>query len=225
MSEAVQVTRNDGTLVRYCTPSLEQEFCRVCGTGVWGTHLNGPLSSKKSLNLRTIRDVNPFDFEKRTEPPQQHSDKVLGSPATGSCHCGKVSVSLLIPLEQLDVKEDNCSICTRNAWIGVYPSKSQVVINGEEHMQEYRFGRKFNGNPFCRFCGVHVYLNLYGPPQEVVDRLSIEKQEYIRRMLDVKPVNIRTLDTIDVEDLDVVRSNEGTEGYEATVLGIAVGSK
>lgn len=34
-------------------------------------------------------------------------------PLKGSCHCGKVVVELLQPIEQLVIKEDNCSICTR----------------------------------------------------------------------------------------------------------------
>lgn len=34
-------------------------------------------------------------------------------PTTGSCDCGSVRVELLTPLQELEVKEDNCSICAR----------------------------------------------------------------------------------------------------------------
>jgi hypothetical protein len=38
-----------------------------------------------------------------------------GSPAqlTASCHCGKVQAELLVPITDLEIKEDNCSSCVR----------------------------------------------------------------------------------------------------------------
>lgn len=32
---------------------------------------------------------------------------------TGSCHCGKVRIQILVPLSELELKEDNCSSCVR----------------------------------------------------------------------------------------------------------------
>lgn len=87
-------------------------------------------------------------------------------------------------------------------------------------MQDYRFGRQFMGHPFCKACGVHVYMHVYGPPQHVVDRLPDDKKTLVRKNLDVAPINIRILDKIRVGALAVARTDEGTEGYEKDVLGL-----
>lgn len=85
-------------------------------------------------------------------------------------------------------------------------------------MQEYQYGRKFMGFPFCSTCGVHVYMVVYGPPQQVVDRLPEDKKEFVRKNLDLQPVNVRVLNGVDLGTLDIKRSDNGTDGYEENVL-------
>lgn len=109
----------------------------------------------------------------------------------------------------------------KNAWVGAYPSKSQVNLIGTEHVQDYRFGRKFMGHPFCKTCGVHVYMNVYGPPQQVMDRLPDDKKEFVQRNLDFQPISVRALDRIDLCTLSIKSSDQGTDGYEKDVLGLS----
>jgi hypothetical protein len=97
--------------------------------------------------------------------------------------------------------------------VGVYPDKSQVSIVGRENTTVYRFGRKFNGYPFCKTCGVSCFGNLYGPSQDVVYRLPEAKKEFVRKQLRIQPVNIRTLDGVDWDGITINKSDEGTEGY------------
>ncbi|KOS19993.1 hypothetical protein ESCO_005593 [Escovopsis weberi] len=118
------------------------------------------------------------------------------------------------------MKDCDCSICTRIAWAGVYANKAQVRLTGTEHAQEYRFGREFTGHPFCKTCGAHVYMNLYGPPQHLVDGFPEEKKAQVRAMLDLKPVNVRHLENVDLGALAIERNVEGTDGYERDVLGL-----
>lgn len=40
-------------------------------------------------------------------------------------------------------------------------------------------------------------------------------------MLDIKPLNVRVFSDVVLRDHIVKRSDEGTEGYEAAVLGLA----
>lgn len=87
-------------------------------------------------------------------------------------------------------------------------------------MQDYRFGRQFNGFPFCKTCGLHVYQDLYGPPQHIVDSMPEQRKEVVRKMLDIKPLNVRCFDEVDLEGWGVQRSDEGTAGYEATILSL-----
>ena len=147
---------------------------------------------------------------------------------TGSCHCGAVQLAVKTdPLPSVEVKEDNCSIrpalsasklavippTAQHAFIGIYPNKSQVTILGREKTKDYTFGRKFNGHPFCKGCGVHLYMNLYGPPKEVVNNLPGEKKEVVRKMLEIQPINVRALEKLVWTDIKVLRSDEGAEGY------------
>lgn len=62
-------------------------------------------------------------------------------------------------------------------------------------------------------------MNVHGPPQEVIDRLPEERKAMVAKNLDLKPVNVRALDGVDLSLLKIVRSDEGTEGYERDVLG------
>lgn len=204
-----RVSKDDGKLASYKAPALEYKFCTECGSCVLGD-----VDGSKAINIRTLRGVNPFELEQPTRT------EATSYPAKGECICGAVKVELLSPLQDMTVKEDNCSICTRNAWIGVYPSKAQVALTGTENVQDYRFGRRFMGHPFCKTCGVHVYMNVYGPPQSVIDRLPEEKKIMVRQNLDMTPVNVRVLDGIQLGGLSVARTDEGTEGYEKSVLGL-----
>ncbi|CCF33092.1 hypothetical protein CH063_05349 [Colletotrichum higginsianum] len=133
---------------------------------------------------------------------------------TGGCECGAVQVALKSkPLNDIEIKEDNCSICVRNGFIGVYPHQSLVTLVGKDQTQDYKFGRGFNGSPFCRICGVHCFGNLYGPPEEVLARLPEAKQDFVRKQLEVQPLNIRVLDGVEWDRVDIKWKNEGTEGY------------
>lgn len=60
---------------------------------------------------------------------------------------------------------------------------------------------------------MHVFLNVYGPPKEIVDKLPEAKREFVRKNLQIQPVNIRVLEGVEWEDLKIERSDEGTDGY------------
>ncbi|KAK1496635.1 glutathione-dependent formaldehyde-activating enzyme [Colletotrichum tamarilloi] len=133
---------------------------------------------------------------------------------TGGCDCGAVQIALKSkPLSEVQIKEDNCSICVRNGFIGVYPHQSEVSIVGKDQALDYQFGRKFNGSPFCRTCGVHCFGNLYGPPKELVAKLPEARQEFVRKQLEIQPLNVRVLEGLEWDSVNIEWSNDGTEGY------------
>jgi hypothetical protein len=51
-----------------------------------------------------------------------------------SCHCGavKFSFTLETPLEESEVAKCNCSMCSRNGYLLVYPKGSDVVFDHAE---------------------------------------------------------------------------------------------
>ena len=106
----------------------------------------------------------------------------------------------------------------QNAYIGIYPTKSQVRIHGSDNTFEYLYGTKFNGAAHCKTCGVLVFNNVYGPPISVFDRLPLERKEQVLAVywknLAMRPLNVRALDYVDIGSLEVQRTDEGTEGYE-----------
>ncbi|TDZ37316.1 hypothetical protein C8035_v006979 [Colletotrichum spinosum] len=181
------------------------------------------LKGKEIITLDVDGHVQPFAESVATsavtkhEFPGQLPDLTEEQPVlyTGACDCGAIQVAVRSkPLSDVEIKEDNCSICIRNGTVGLYPHQSQVTIAGGENTRDYAFGRKFNGAPFCQTCGVHCFGNLYGPPKEIVAKLPEAKQEFVRKQLEVQPLNIRVLDKVDWAEMDIKWSNEGTAGYQ-----------
>ena len=52
----------------------------------------------------------------------------LSLPFTGSCHCGLIRVELLVPLQEIEIKEDNCSICARVS-VSLYPDSGPLLLS------------------------------------------------------------------------------------------------
>jgi hypothetical protein len=69
------------------------------------------------------------------------------------------------------------------------------------------------GHPFCKTCGVHVYMNVYGPPQDIVDRLPEAKKVFVGKQLELQPVSLRILEGVSLGDLSIQRSDGGAQGY------------
>ncbi|KIM77152.1 hypothetical protein PILCRDRAFT_41051, partial [Piloderma croceum F 1598] len=94
-----------------------------------------------------------------------------------SCHCGALSLTLRIPsLSQNDngsnikVSSCNCSICTRNGYLMVYPKRENVVFhsgfdNSEDNKGpggSYSFrGSKRAVHRFCKVCGSCVLVDVH----------------------------------------------------------------
>ncbi|PKS04917.1 hypothetical protein jhhlp_008282 [Lomentospora prolificans] len=221
------VTRDEGKLTDYECDTLKDKFCGICGTGIIGEHRVGPLQGKTVLNIRSIQGVNPFKLECAIEkievddPTASSAGGNTGSDPdvqyTGSCHCGKVWAELLYDFKTEVMKEDNCSICVRNAWVGTYPTKDKVRIHGRENTTEYATGRKWNGATFCTTCGDTVFTNLHGPPDSYIEAMPEEKREKVREFVaqtrTIQPINLRVFD-VDVSLLKVERDDCGTAGYE-----------
>jgi hypothetical protein len=78
----------------------------------------------------------------------------------------------------------------------------------------YRFGKSYVGHPFCKTCGVQVYMHVFGP--EVKESWSEEMRKMVREKCEIVPVRVAVLEGVEWSELKVERSDEGTEGY---VLG------
>ncbi|KAI0134084.1 glutathione-dependent formaldehyde-activating enzyme [Xylariales sp. AK1849] len=221
-----RITRDDGLLTSSSHGgTLDQKFCSACACLVTGIHSSGPFQGIFGINIRSLLNVNPFSLQMEqsnhpaAEPPapetvQSSVDAAGTKTYAGSCTCGAISVGFKTkPLPEVQVKEDNCSLCVRKAYIGVYPQKSQVTVTGTENTSVYAWGQKFGGNRFCKFCGVGIWGDLYGPPREVVATWPEARQKMVERKLQLQPLNVRALEEVEWDRINIERSDEGTEGY------------
>ncbi|PWY72587.1 hypothetical protein BO83DRAFT_437542 [Aspergillus eucalypticola CBS 122712] len=81
----------------------------------------------------------------------------------GNCHCGAVSFrfSLSPPLSEYHVVSCNCSICSKNGYLLVYPSlKDFTLESGAETTRTHQFGRRQAKHEFCGTCGSSCFIRL-----------------------------------------------------------------
>ncbi|GLA18126.1 hypothetical protein AnigIFM62618_005281 [Aspergillus niger] len=81
----------------------------------------------------------------------------------GSCHCGAVRfrISLSPPLSEYPVVNCNCSICSKNGYLLVYPSlKDFTLESGDETTRTHQFGRRQAKHEFCGTCGSSCFIRL-----------------------------------------------------------------
>ncbi|CAG8959554.1 hypothetical protein HYFRA_00001455 [Hymenoscyphus fraxineus] len=108
----------------------------------------------------------------------------------GSCHCGAVTYTVVLPqpIEHIKVMNCNCKLCTKNGYLNVYPKRKDVKIEGKENLTSYVFSKTSCAHLFCKTCG----SSLMASP-----RASDEGGEEPEDIA----VNVRGFDGIDLEKL------------------------
>ena len=75
----------------------------------------------------------------------------------GSCHCGAVRFEAAIDLSG-ETSKCNCSICTKSRfWKTVVPADEFRLVQGEDSLTNYQFGRKLIHHVFCKTCGIKPF--------------------------------------------------------------------
>ncbi|KAI0200154.1 glutathione-dependent formaldehyde-activating, GFA [Astrocystis sublimbata] len=110
-----------------------------------------------------------------------------------NCHCGLVTFSVRLPdIASSKIVSCNCSICTKNGYLFVYPKREDVEFRtGELQMKSYRFGQAKKAHKFCPMCGTSILIDFSEADRE------IERQ--------VTAVNLRTFVGIEqlIKELDL----------------------
>jgi len=155
-----------------------QKFCSACGSSIVSEakEVKGEIDAV-ALNVRMIKDINvdelklthydgkaakpEYDIGKLTESADPSSTSTTASknisyPA--NCYCGAVRFTVRIPsLTDHEVTQCNCSICTRNGYLFVYPEIENVSFQkGYDYLHSYSFGLKSKQHKFCPTCGSSV---------------------------------------------------------------------
>ncbi|KAL5045944.1 hypothetical protein BDW71DRAFT_183091 [Aspergillus fruticulosus] len=103
----------------------------------------------------------------------------------GGCHCGTAKFTFTLPasLDELEVVNCNCSICTKNGYLMIYPKASDMKYeHSEDAVMEYRFASKQFPHYFCKTCGSSLYAK--GPEGS-----------------DMMAVNARTIEGVEIDKL------------------------
>jgi hypothetical protein len=88
------------------------------------------------------------------------------TPYFANCHCGAVTYTFYVTsLAQCEVTDCNCSICTRNGYLLVYPKRKHVIFHsGYDDLHSYNFGEKVLTHKFCATCGSSIVIDFHGHP-------------------------------------------------------------
>jgi hypothetical protein len=71
---------------------------------------------------------------------------------SGSCHCGRISFE--VDGELSEVKECNCSHCSRKGYLLWFVPRGQLQLKTpEENMSTYKFNKHVISHRFCPECG------------------------------------------------------------------------
>ena len=75
----------------------------------------------------------------------------------GGCHCGLIRFEVDAPSEVV-VDECNCSVCRAVGFLHlIVPAARFRLLEGSEHLSEYRFGTQTAKHLFCGRCGVKSF--------------------------------------------------------------------
>jgi len=164
--------------------SYKQLFCRTCGTFIgagmsaatWAE--GGPGSQKIGFNVRALRDIDTHTLTKpltyhgarrppvyEPAPPIAHSfpNKSGSDVYFGHCHCKAIQYAVHSkPFDEVEVCDCNCSICSGNGALWLYPLHGAYTFspNSKAHLVRYVFTPEEDGqNQFfsCDTCGIMIY--------------------------------------------------------------------
>ncbi|OTB01660.1 hypothetical protein M426DRAFT_323289 [Hypoxylon sp. CI-4A] len=214
-SEIKFVKGGPAKLSSYKHGNVEHQFCPVCSTYLFR------VSTKTHVNLRAFQEfhewklgIQPIDdaptpaWSPSKFNGEEPSAKIEGSKVyTGGCHCGAVTLALkskrIDSTYEANLLECNCSICTRNAYTWIYPSKAQVAIRGWDNISFYAFGRDYWKKSFCKTCGVSLHNHLDNYTPEEIAAMPDGRREWVTEHIDWRPINLRVLDGVELDKLPI----------------------
>ncbi|KAJ7461999.1 Mss4-like protein [Mycena latifolia] len=174
--------------------TMAHKFCPTCGTSVMARMLNPIKGPSVGINIRALMDVDPESFPVLTSdgaaitPPYQAPEPMDPGPVpegttayTGHCHCGTVAYTLLSAEKITKALACNCSICSRDGALWIYPPTSAITFKGLDSLTEYTFRRGIVYHGFCKVCGVAIR-----------ERFGLDTA-----------LNVRTMDGLDVAALEI----------------------
>jgi len=178
------------------------KFCPTCGSSVL---VDFKGVDELALNARLIRDIYAKELElneidgKQAKPEYKEPKITVESepqlsasgltPYNANCHCGQLTYTVYIQsLTDHIVSSCNCSICTRNGYLCVYPERQDIIFHtGYDRLSTYSFGTMTATHKFCPTCGSSVLADFNG-------KLSLGG-------VDQLAMNVRMFQDVDLKEL------------------------
>lgn len=96
----------------------------------------------------------------------------------GSCHCGRIAFE--VEGELSEVKECNCSHCSRKGYLLWFVPREQLRITcGEGTYSTYRFHKHVIDHHFCPACGCAPFAMGKGPAGAAAAAINVRCLEAI----------------------------------------------
>ncbi|KAJ7248443.1 glutathione-dependent formaldehyde-activating enzyme [Mycena rebaudengoi] len=181
---------------------MAHKFCLTCGTSVMGRVHKPDGAQSIAINVRALEDIDPESLVVRTsnlalKEPQYQSPTPLVVDSIepgmeiyhGNCHCGAITYAVQKDSPVTEATYCNCSICSRDAALWIYPLAALVAFRDLSALVEYAFGPKKRIHGFCNICGVAIR-----------ERFLIEGDK--RMAINVRTMNGLDLDSLAVEKFD-----------------------
>ena len=90
----------------------------------------------------------------------------------GGCHCGRVRYEATSDLAQ--VVDCNCSICMKRGALWAFVKAPQFkLLQGEDALTDYQFGKKNIHHLFCQSCGVGSFSRGLAPNGEETFAINV----------------------------------------------------
>ena len=110
----------------------------------------------------------------------------------GGCQCGKVRYEATTDLGE--VISCNCSRCAKLGWLLTFvPAQDFKLISGDGATTDFQFNKHAIHHLFCATCGIESFARGKGPGGA-----------------EMAAVNVRCLDGVDLDSLDVKRVDGGS---------------
>ena len=97
---------------------------------------------------------------------------------SGSCHCGRISFE--VEGELFEVKECNCSHCSRKGYLLWFVPRSQLRLKSPEaNMSTYKFNKHVIDHHFCPDCGCAPLAFGKGPSNAAMAAVNVRCLENV----------------------------------------------
>lgn len=149
--------------------------------------LNNPRSASRSSFLKEVITLRIVDVDPDYRDRQQNiynewcavdlaiaftmSSLLRNVAYKANCHCGKVKYTVTAPdIYQNGTISCNCSMCTRDGYMGIFVPKTDVVFHsGFDDLTSYNFATHRVTHKFCPTCSSNVLRAVDGMDRYVIN--------------------------------------------------------